>query len=304
MRFTRATGISVLLAACGPSVLVETGAQDGGDGSAQTDDGAVTFGEPSPDPPDPVPPEPVGTTTSGGGVDSSDDGNPFIVDVDAGKIYECQLAGDDCPRGEKCVPYSMDGGSGWNATKCVPIHPDPVGLGDACEQELFNGSAWTGNDNCGDDAVCFDWDPDAPGVCKGLCDESEPECQEPGALPYVGCQSCFCICETPCDPLGNDCPNDTMCVVTSDIAICVPDASGDEGAYQDPCEFLNVCDPGLFCAASDWVPGCDTSTSGCCTPYCDTQAPSCPDGTTCEPLYEDGGAPETLELVGMCLAQP
>ena len=290
----------VSLVGCGPSLFVEPEAEGGGDGNASTDGGGATSGF-DPNPPAPLPPEPPGTSTTAPSGDSdSDGGNGFISPVDAGEAYQCELGGDDCGPGEKCVPYDMDGFSSWNATRCVAIVPDPAGLGDPCEQELNEHGGWTGNDDCGDQAICWDFDPEAPGACKGLC-ENGLDCQDPGAVPYVGCQNCFCVCETPCNPLADDCLGHQMCVVTGRIATCVPDASGEGGAFQDPCEFVNVCDPGLFCANSDSVAGCDDFAAGCCTPYCDTQAPDCPASMQCEPLYPDGGGPDSLQFVGMCL---
>jgi len=46
------------------------------------------------------------------------------------------------------------------------------------------------------------------------------------------------------------------------------------------------------------VAGCE-SKAGCCTPFCDTAAPDCPDGAECQPwtLFE---APKGLETLGVC----
>ena len=37
----------------------------------------------------------------------------------------------------------------------------------------------------------------------------------------------------------------------NEVFTCVPDASGEMGVYGDPCEYINVCDPGLFCASAE-----------------------------------------------------
>jgi len=198
------------------------------------------------------------------------------------------------------MPFSSNGGAWFDATGCFPIDADPVGLGEDCEHEL-SGSGWSGHDNCGLGALCWDFDEEGPGICKGLCDEGAPVCEQPGTVPYVGCQSCFCVCEAPCDPLLNECGEGQVCVVTGQIATCVADASGDAGAAGDPCEFVNQCDAGLFCANAAAVPNCDEGSS-CCTPYCDTLAPDCPESSECHPLYErPGQAPPGLANVGMCL---
>jgi hypothetical protein len=90
--------------------------------------------------------------------------------------------------------------------------------------------------------------------------------------------------------------------VSGDYVRCAPDASGDEGQPGDPCEFLNVCDPGLFCANADAVPGC--AGNGCCSAVCTVgDDTNCEDGQSCIPFYEDGQAPdECLGTVGACSA--
>jgi hypothetical protein len=75
---------------------------------------------------------------------------------------------------------------------------------------------------------------------------------------------------------------------------------GDRG---DPCEFVNVCHPGLCCINADSVAGCQGSL-GCCTPFCDTTAPNaCPgmaEGEECVPYWAEGEGPPEYEHVGVC----
>jgi Ca-activated chloride channel family protein len=84
------------------------------------------------------------------------------------------------------------------------------------------------------------------------------------------------------------------------------DASGAEGQYGDACEYMNACDPGLFCAGTDMVPGC-VDPVGCCSDYCDLgdadASATCEgflDGQVCLPWYEEGTAPDGLDHVGAC----
>jgi hypothetical protein len=244
-------------------------------------------------------------TTNDDAVDST--GLPFIVPPDAGgSPFECNLEAQDCARGFKCMPYSSQGGSWWDATACFPVDPEPVGLGEPCQWE---GEPWSGVDDCGFAQVCWSFEPGDGGVCKGLClfenpgDWTSVTCEDPAAIPFVGCQTCFCWCETQCDPLAQDCAAGQACVASSDIFMCVPDASDELGAYGDSCEFINACDPGLMCLDPDAVPGCDGPV-GCCTPFCDTTQPNaCPgaaEGQECQPWYEPGDAPPGLENVGVC----
>lgn len=81
---------------------------------------------------------------------------------------------------------------------------------------------------------------------------------------------------------------------------CVLDASGEMGAYGDPCENFNTCDPGLACLNPEYVPDC--KAGGCCSPFCDTsEANTCPgDGQKCIAWFEEGMAPPGYETVGVC----
>jgi hypothetical protein len=88
---------------------------------------------------------------------------------------------------------------------------------------------------------------------------------------------------------------------------CIPDTSGRFGAAGDPCAFINVCAPGLFCADASAVPGC--ASDRCCAPLCDTFDPDASEscdaslpGTECVPWYEPGQAPPGYENVGACIA--
>ncbi len=299
MRY-RHIGLVVALSGCGPAIALE--ADDGGnaatsgDAPAPASEGASASGGA-------VPPPSTSTTADGIEDSSTGESSDFIVAIDLPDYGNCSLMEQDCAEGFKCMPFSL-GGSIWDSAGCFPVDPDPVGLGEPCEHELDENGGWSGLDNCGWAAVCWDFDPDGPGHCEGLCiDDGVADwapCEDPAAVPSAPCQSCFCTCEVPCDPLASDCPGDTMCVITTDLASCIPDASGDAGAAGDACEFVNGCDPGLACVAGEFVPGCEELAS-CCTPYCRVSDPVCPEGSVCEPYYPDGNGPPHLDDVGLCL---
>ncbi len=111
------------------------------------------------------------------------------------------------------------------------------------------------------------------------------------------------LCLPGCNPLRQDCYRDDVCIASAsgDGFACVLDASGDEGQYQDPCQYANVCDPGLYCAPADAVPDC-VDSFGCCTPYCVLTEPHCPDQTECIQWFAEGMAPPGQEDVGACVA--
>lgn len=304
--------LALVVLACGPTVPVdgdETGVIDDG-----ADDDGDTFGGSQPDPSAPTSMtsgDPTGNDVStagpidtGEGDITDDEGSPFIVAPDGGSPnIECDLWEDDCPRGEKCMPWSHDGSGSWNATKCTPLAEDPNAPGEPCTV-VDNGVS--GIDDCEARAMCWNVDPDTNmGECVAFCSGSEanPTCESECESCSISGDGVLMLCLPGCDPLVQDCGEGQACYPTSDTFACVPDAGGDAGALGDPCEFLNVCDPGLLCGSPDWIPGCRGAS--CCTLICDVLAEDpCPAllaGTECMPWYEEGQQPAcNSSIVGVC----
>ncbi len=240
--------------------------------------------------------------TSGGGVSQG-----FINEPDGGGVgIECSVWDQDCPQGEKCMPWANDGGSSWNATKCTPLDPNPAQPGDSCTVE---GNGVSGVDNCDIASMCWDVDPETNmGTCVAFCTGSEanPVCDDPNTTCSIANEGVLILCLPNCDPLLQDCADGQACYPINEFFVCAPDASGEMGLYGDPCEYLNVCDPGLFCANANVVPGCAGSL-GCCSEFCDLDDPNpnsqcmgAGGGQECTPWYEEGQAPPGYENVGAC----
>ena len=215
------------------------------------------------------------------------------------RCSQCDVWSQDCPDGEKCAPWANDGGSSWNATKCVPVDPNPKQPGDAC---VAPQGGVSGVDDCDEGAMCWDVDAETnEGVCVAFCEGSadDPMCA-PGSTCAIVNDGVLILCLPSCDPLLQDCPGDDLCLPLGDVFGCVLDASGEMGAYGDPCEYANACDPGLVCLNPEYVPDC--MAGGCCSPLCEVTAPNmCPgDGQECIAWYEEGMAPPGYEDVGVC----
>ncbi|MEM7153268.1 MAG: ribulose phosphate epimerase [Myxococcota bacterium] len=249
---------------------------------------------------------PVGT--SGGADEGSDDGpSNFIMEPDGGgPNNECDIWAQDCPEGEKCMPWDNSGGSSWNATRCSPIEDNPGQPGDTCTVE---GSGVSGIDSCDLASMCWDVDGETNmGTCVGFCEGSPeaPLCSDPDEACSITNDGVLILCLPLCDPLLQDCAEGQACYPEENGFICSPDASGpDLGAIGDPCEFINVCDPGGWCAAADVVPGC-VGSIGCCAAYCDITDPNAtencmPDMTECTPWHDEGTAPPGEEDIGVCI---
>jgi hypothetical protein len=245
--------------------------------------------------------------TSGGGTSGGvggESGSSFIVmdDVPTGNI-ECDVFAQDCPDGQKCMPWANDGGNSWNAAKCTPVNAMPKQTGDTCQAE---GDGLSGVDDCDIGLICWFLDAENKGTCADMCDGT-PEaatCPDPTQVCDISNDGVIIICLNTCNPLVQDCPEGQICFFdgASDF-ICDFDASGDEGQYLDGCAYVNDCDYGLYCEDQAVVPGCMTPT-GCCTPYCSLAEPMCPEGAMCEPWYEGGSAPPGQEDIGACIIPP
>ncbi len=300
---------SLFLFACGKEDATETGATAGPTGEMTTGGETTTTENPMT--------TTSGPTTSGSESDGSTDGpttttdptsttdtdtGSFLVDPDIQGVTECDIwAFDDCPDGQKCMPWANDGGSSWNATKCVDIQDNAGADGDACM--TIDGGV-SGQDTCDNHLFCY-YTNEGMGVCIPMCIGS-PEnkmCEDADSVCSVSNDGVLILCRKKCDPLLQDCdyPVDTACLQAagSNSFVCIADASDDMGAVGDPCEYLNACDPGNYCANANTLPEC--LGGRCCTPYCNVNEDNCDElfpGTVCNP-YTDTPDPG-YEHVGGC----
>ena len=116
--------------------------------------------------------------------------------------FECDLLTQDCPIGEKCTPWSYDGGMAWNGTRCSPVVAMPGAPGDPCTVE---GSPWSGLDDCAGGSMCWDADPrTGMGECVAQCDQA--------LMPDPAC------------PMGTSCmPIFTRVDPPSTAGVCLPE---------------------------------------------------------------------------------
>jgi hypothetical protein len=252
------------------------------------------------------------TTTTSPPTWSPDFGEPpsyptcdgFVCPHDLGVHDECDVWAQDCAAGLKCMPCANDGGNSWNSTCCTPIDPTPAAIGGPCTVE---GSGVSGIDDCPIASMCWNVDPEtSSGTCVAFCQgtEANPLCEDPSTSCSINGEETLILCLHVCDPLAQDCGEWQGCYALNDLFFCVPDAGGDGGGLGDECDFLNECDPGLFCADADRVTGCSGSAN-CCSQFCDITSAD-PDaqcslaGQVCVPWYELGMAPPGLTHVGAC----
>jgi hypothetical protein len=208
----------------------------------------------------------------------------------------CDVFAQNCPDGQKCAPVILEPGSGYEWSRCVPVTgtDEP---GDPCTSSGAN----DGLDSCIKGAMCW-YDP---GTCIAHCTGTPdaPICPNDGActLPQDAYLS---LCIPDCDPLLQDCNWEQVCYAFSEGFACAPDASGDMGEANAPCEFINVCDEGLLCADPAFVgAGCPPDSLGCCTPFCAFPNGPCPNpDQQCIQWFDPATLPEgdSKLAIGSC----
>lgn len=145
---------------------------------------------------------------------------------------ECDAYLQDCPEGQKCAPIIDDGGSAWNANKCVPVtgmdQPDEPG------EPCHTNDIASGIDSCIEGAMCWNVDMDGNGTCVAQCTGTPdaPSC-DPGKYGPLPCtianDGVLNLCIPDCNPLGDDCAANEMCATYNESFTCAPDASADKG---------------------------------------------------------------------------
>ncbi len=242
--------------------------------------------------------------------DDTTSGHAFLTDPDGGPPgIECSIYTQDCPRGEKCNAWANDGGSAWNATKCVPLDPDPDGPGEPC---TVTESGVSGLDSCDVGSLCWDFDArTGEGTCLPYCvgDPTALSCQDPNRYCLAGSTGVLSLCFPQCSPLQEGtCPRGLGCYafgqMGADVFRCgIDDSNGLGGALQ-PCASGPECAPGLHCGEATEIGACDNGANRCCTPFCDLTDPICPGSTTCVPYFAEGEAAPLHEDLGFCGPEP
>ncbi len=290
-------GLASTVIGCGPAVDSggSTGSADGTAGSEGSGMAVTSMGSPSVTvsttatvssadtgfDPDTTAADATTFATSTGGTESSSEGG-FIEDPDGGGgVYgvECSVWDQDCPAGEKCVPWANDGGNALNATRCNPLDPMPVADGEPC---LVEPPGVTGIDNCGPESHCFDVDPDTlVGACVGFCDGSEaaPVCAVDGQECVIENWGAISFCLDTCDPFGEPCSNDRSCVAaTPEQFVC---ARPGTAALGENCLQFVDCEPGASCVEL-------ADNERVCVPPCQPAGDPCEAGSTCQPWGDAG----------------
>jgi hypothetical protein len=244
------------------------------------------------------------TSESGSSTSSTDevDGTNtwWNEELDISGPLSCDVWMQDCPEGQKCVPYSNDGSTTWNDYKCVDIAGDQA-PGEPCTWGGFGAAT----DDCDATSVCFDVeeiDGQLVGTCYAQCTGSpaDPMC-DPGSNCAIAGDGVLVLCITSCDPLLQDCEPGLGCFWVNDEFSCVP--TTEDIPTGQPCGFANDCAAGSQCAEAGSLPECNGAS--CCTAYCDLAVGDAgcvaQPGTVCAAFYPVDMAPAGYENVGVCV---
>jgi hypothetical protein len=223
----------------------------------------------------------------------------FVPSNDHEVIPSCNEFTQDCPDGEKCVPYASHGNN-WDAFKCVPVMGDQA-TGEPCTY----GGITEATDDCDELSGCWnvrDVEGAALGTCHAFCmgTADDPVCPEGSSCTLSG-SGVPAYCIPICDPVAQDCGPGLGCYFGGSGFQCA--FSLQNIPAGDPCGYINDCAPGLLCLNGEVLPACNGSA--CCVLFCnldlgDAQCSATP-GTTCQPYYENNTAPPGFEHVGICI---
>jgi hypothetical protein len=212
---------------------------------------------------------------------------------------QCDEWAQDCPEGEKCMPWANDGGMSWNAVRCSAI--GDMMVGDPCTVE---GSAVSGIDDCEAASMCWNVDPETNmGTCVAFCmgSEANPMCDR-GTDCVIANDGVLILCLPCCDPRLAGCIEGQRCLPFDTGFHCLPDAGG-MAATGEECSATNECAAGL-CLGAAMLPEC--TSLGCCSPWCtlgdDAACEAALPGTVCMPWLPDGEPPNGCgnETLGYC----
>lgn len=216
----------------------------------------------------------------------------------------CDPFSQDCPDGDKCVPWNSDGGSAWTGTKCVPVMGDKS-PGTPCTAPE---GPVAGIDDCAVGVICWDVDLDNQGTCVLQCTGSfdERSCP-PGQACFIAAGKYVALCARSCHPLADDCLQGEVCVPGHDAFFCELKSMEPGGKVNEPCSDIGACEKGLACLSSSAASeACTLEEVGCCQPYCQLPAGDCPNpDQQCIPWYDPRlDVPVGYEDLGVCAVSP
>jgi hypothetical protein len=294
---THLVALALLAIACGPPQLTSDADADAESGESSSSSSSSSSSETST-----TESSSTETSTTEPSSTEANDTWDFVPEYDVWEATECDSFMQDCPDGEKCVPYGSTGGN-WDALKCVPVTGDNA-PGEPCTY----GGVVEATDDC--DATSHCWDVhdingEAIGVCTPFCTGTAdmPECP-PGSQCLISGSGVINLCISTCDPFLQDCGEGLACFWANNGFNCI--FTTQDIPSGEPCGYINDCAKGNICVTAETLPSC--AGAACCSPWCQLGQGDLPceviPESTCVPFFEQGMAPPGYENVGVCLLPP
>lgn len=237
------------------------------------------------------------TTT---GSDDDDYGDDDYGDDDYGGPGGCDALGARLFLDVCAAPCSGWDWSCYADTKCtfegecVPIDPDPAGVGEPCLRTP------NGGDDCEVDSMCVVPPGETEGTCLALCAFFSPEGSsscEPDEACVPSPEPDWYVCRPPCDPFEGPCEDGSACSylsVLEGFACDLPGASPAElNESCSPHGLGGPCADGLLCAPG---PAC----AELCDLHDDDPSTWCTEGTSCTSIEPGDPLPPPHENAGAC----
>ena len=281
---------SCLLVACGPTAPTQLEGGVTSDPSSSSTSSSTASGE-----------------TDAGESEAGSEEGCFFEDCDdmVSEALACDPYIQDCPEGQKCVPYDADPDEGVAFWACVDI----LGQVPAGEPCVYEPGALP-KDDCDGESFCQGARPlegDGPwlGICSPFClgDPSDPTCPENHectglefAPPEYCAQQCIPL-------LQEDCAEGSTCQWSGARFECM--AELEQLPTGLTCGELNDCAAGNICVIADVV---NCEADNCCASYCNLEDGDGPCQAidpeyVCVEFFEQGwpGDPSPLDVLGVCV---
>lgn len=231
---------------------------------------------------------------------TGDTGALLVPDPDLPSDGQCDIFEQDCPDGQKCAHYYVDGVLQDGHT-CIEV------LGDQSHGASCTFDIETSTDDCDASSRCWNLqevDGELVGTCLAMCQNNadNPICPAMSDC-YISSLATIALCFEICDPLAPGCPAGQSCQWQFSSFTCV---AGGDISVGEVCSG-GGCSTGTSCFDSRFIPSC--AGFSCCTQYCDLNLGDGPcdavlPGTGCVPFFLDDESPPGFEHVGLCLALP
>ena len=239
------------------------------------------------------------TNADTGSAEDEGDGEGFVMMPDGGPGNECDPKEQDCPDGQKCTAWANDGGTFWNANRCVDETGEGVS-GDVC---MVEGGGVSGDRQLLGRAHLHEHRRGGPRVVHLVSARATTRAARPG----TSARSTTTVCSPSawsrairCCPT---CPEGQSCIDTPNqrfhlLQRRLGHRGGPTAIRARP---PTARTPATRDTGADPAPP-TAPTSNCCTPYCDvTEASPCQQPDQCISFFGEGDAPPEYTNVGVCV---